>query len=153
MPVEKEQEFMIAHIVEPNGTINVGSYEEILAFINGFVEANNDLVIDDAEGFKTAKEIRAAANKTIDLIKRHRIDTIKEYVGTFEERCKNLETILDNFAKGLGKKIKAYDDAQKTVSAATAPKVITATLKFYDEKVVDKLKTFAEKHGCQLTIK
>lgn len=150
--MEQEKTFDLVS-VESEGTLVIDSYEAFLEGVKNYIAANKVFLIQDKADLKIAKETRAEINKKIKAIDRFRIDSIEDFVSLFASQCKEVTALLNEHQKAFGEAIKAFEETQKTVSTIAKPKVITATLKFYDTKVLDKLKSFAEKNGCELTIK
>ena len=150
--MEQEKTFELTTI-ESNGTLEINSYENFLEHIKAYIEKNKVFVIQDEADKKLAKKIRADINKKADAMDRFRIDSIDEFVSTFATQCKTIANMLDEHQKAFGAAIKAYEDKQKAVSVSNKPKVIIATVKFYDEKIKEKLQQFAKENGCELTFK
>lgn len=150
--MEKEQTFELTTI-ESNGTLEINSYDNFLEAIQNYINKNKVFVIQDEADKKLAKKIRADINKRVDAMQRFRIDTTEDFVSTFVKQCKVIEDLLYEHQKEFGAAIKAYEDQQKAVSVSNKPKIITATVKFYDEKIKAKLEQFAQENGCELTFK
>ena len=150
--MEQEKTFELVS-VENEGTLEINSYEVFLEGVKNYIASNKVFLIQDKGDLKLAKETRAEINKKIKAIDRFRIDSIEDYVSLFASQCKEVTALLNEHQKAFGEAIKTYEDSQKAVSTLNKPKVITATLKFYDEKVLEKLQAFAEKNGCELTVK
>jgi hypothetical protein len=138
--------------VENEGTLEIGSYELFLESIKNYIDSNKVFLIQDKADLKLAKETRADINKKIKAIDRFRIDSIEDFVSLFAEQCKTITALLNEHQKAFGEAIKTYEEQQKS-STLAKPKVITATVKFYDAKVIEKLQQFAQENGCELTIK
>ena len=138
--------------VENEGTLEIGSYELFLESIKNYIASNKVFLIQDKADLKLAKETRADINKKIKAIDRFRIDSIEDFVSLFAEQCKTITALLNEHQKAFGEAIKTYEDQQKS-STIAKPKVITATVKFYDAKIIEKLQQFAQENGCELTIK
>lgn len=147
--VELEEEHTSA------GNLVVKEYETVFNQVATFLDARPvfELTTDDDQ--KRAKEVRAEINKVLGLIKRRRIDVIADFTGVYEEQCKTIERLLDTRQKEFGKAISDYEEKVKSedVVASAAAKVYTATLKFTDEKLINKISEFAEKNNCELNIK
>lgn len=150
--MEQEKRFELTSI-ESDGTLQINSYAEFLEGVKNYIASNKVFLIQDKGDLKLAKETRAEINKKIKAIDRFRIDSTEDFVSLFVSQCKTITGLLEEHQKAFGEAIKAYEEQNKAVSGITKPKVITATLKFYDAKVVEKLKKFAEQNGCELTIK
>ena len=150
--MEQEKTFELVSI-ENEGTLEIGSYEIFLEGVKNYIASNKVFLIQDKADLKLAKETRAEINKKIKAIDRFRIDSIDDFVSLFATQCKTITSLLDEQQKAFGAAIKEYEEQQKAVSTLNKPKVITATLKFYDEKVLEKLTQFAQENGCELTIK
>lgn len=138
--------------VENEGTLEIGSYELFLESIKNYIASNKVFLIQDKADLKLAKETRADINKKIKAIDRFRIDSIEDFVSLFAEQCKTITALLNEHQKAFGEAIKTYEESQKA-STIAKPKVITATVKFYDAKIIEKLQQFAQENGCELTIK
>ena len=149
--MEQEKTFELVS-VENEGTLEINSYEVFLEGVKNYIASNKVFLIQDKGDLKLAKETRAEINKKIKAIDRFRIDSIDDFVSLFASQCKEVTTLLNEHQKAFGEAIKTYEESQKA-STIVKPKVITATLKFYDSKVIEKLQVFAQENGCELTIK
>ena len=136
-------------IVNQEGVLVLNQYELLQAEINNFIANRPSLIINDKNDYKLVKEFRTQTNKVLKAIKDERLQTTRELLSAYEEQCKTLERMLDEHQKVLGESLKIFDEQNGKVK----PKQISVTLKFYDTKVIDKLKKFAEQNGCELTIK
>lgn len=136
-----------------NNVLKVKDFEKTLQTAKDIVASANLVITNDADK-KLAKETRATFNKVVKAIDRKRIDDTNDFISQFNDECNQIKSIFDEAQKKLGEDINAYEEAHKVVvvESATVAKFV-ATLKFSDPKVVDKLKTFAEKNGCELSIK
>lgn len=134
--------------------LKVLDFEKTLAKAQEIVSSAN-LVITNDDDKKLAKETRATFNKIVKAIDRKRIDDSTDFVSRFIEECNAIKQVFDDAQKKLGEEITAYEEAHKVVVVESneAAKKYTATLKFTDPKVVDKLTKFATTNGCELTIK
>lgn len=137
-----------------DGVLMVKDFANTYATAQKIIEEHPIVTIETDEQKKIAKATRATLNKIVKAIDRKRIDTLNDFGYAFEEQCNCIKTLFDNHASALGEKIKEYEESQKLAVSETAKqKVITATLKFYDEKIIKKLTDFAQKNGCELSIK
>lgn len=134
------------------GILNVVNFEEILGIVNEILNQNPVFKIENDSDKKICKERRANLNKCIKAIDRRRIDLVEEFTTEFTSQCKQITELLDTRQKELGVEIKAYEDSLKEV-VVEKPKVITATLKYQDAKLTEKIIKFAEKYGIELSIK
>ena len=140
--------------VNDNGVIYINDYEKCLEIAKNIVNTYNIESITDDSDKKYAKEIGARYNKVIDVIKRVRIDTIKDLTSKFEEQCKTLSAILESREKELGSMIKEYEAKVKEEAGSVAVKKVTATIKFSDNEKTRKLITdFCTKHSLELNFK
>lgn len=151
MHVEQEKTFDLVSI-EDEGTLVISSYETLLEGVKNYIASNKVFLIQDKSDLTLAKKTRAEINKKIKAIDRFRIDSIEDFVSLFAEQCKTITALLNEHQEAFGEAIKTYEEQQKE-NTITKPKVITATLKFYDEKIIEKLKQFAQENGCELKIK
>ena len=152
--MEQEREFSLTSI-ENDGTLLINSFEGLLLAVKAYVQENKVFAIQTKSDCTFARKQRAEINNKLEAIKRFRIDTVNDFVTEFNEQCKTIETLLDDLQKDYGNAIKAFTDSQKLVvdTNINKPKKLTATLKFYDEKIIEKLKQFAIENNCELTIK
>lgn len=152
---EEEIKFELDTVADKTtGVLAVSSYENTLAVAKKILEEHPVFEIANDDDKKVAKNLRASFNKIVKAIDRRRIDTIADFTTEFTEQCNNIKNLFDDAQKALGEKISAYEEAQKAavVEAAKVTK-FTATLKFTDPKVVDKLTKFAQTNNCELVIK
>lgn len=150
--MEQEKSFDLVS-VNNKGTLEIFSYESFLEGVKNYISANKVFIIQDKSDLKVAREIRAEINKKIKTIDRFRIDSIDDFVCLFASQCKEITSLLSEHQKAFGEAIKTYEENQKAVSTIAKPKVITATLKFYDEKIIEKLEQFASENNCEMTFK
>lgn len=136
------------------GLLAVSDYETTLAVTQKILDEHPVFEIATDDDKKAAKALRSSFNKVVKAIDRRRIDTIADFTTEFTEQCNTIKNMFDERQKVLGEKISAYEEAQKTVAVEGAKVTkYTATLKFTDPKIVDKLTVFAQKNGCELVIK
>jgi len=152
---EEELKFELDTVSDRNtGVLAVADYDNTLALAKRILEEHPVFEITNDDDKKVAKNLRASFNKIVKSIDRRRIDTVADFTTDFTEQCNNIKVLFDDAQKALGERINAYEEAQKTVAVEGAKVTkYTATLKFTDPKVVDKLTAFAQKYGCELTIK
>jgi len=131
----------------------VKDYDVQLAKVQEILEDHPVFKITNDEEKKQAKAIRASFNKAVKAIDRRRIDDIADFTSSFTEQCKTLAGLLDERQKAFGEEINAYEESQKAVANETVVKKITATLKYTDPKITDKLIKFAQTNNCELVIK
>lgn len=150
---EKEEKALEIVSSKQGGVLAVKDFETVKALVDKVVESNKPFLIIDDEDKTRAKKVRAELNKKVSTIDRMRIDSVSDFVSAFEEQCKALTAPLKKLADDYGKEIKAFEDSQKLVSPVdNKPKVITATIKYYDSKTTDKLVKFCEENGCTLKV-
>ena len=138
------------------GTLVVKDFDTTYALAEKIIAEHPIVKIENDEVKKQFKATRATFNKIVKAIDRKRIDTLSEFGFEFEGQCNLIKHLFEEHQARMGEAIKEYEDSQKLVVAegeTAKPKVITATLKFYDEKIVKKLTDFAQKNGCELSIK
>lgn len=135
------------------GLIAVRDKERVWEIAKELVNRTPAFVIEDKEGLKRAKGWHADINAIIKGIDRKRIDTIEDFTSDFANDCNELKNFLVQHLALLKEEIKTYEDKQKAVIGTATVKKFTATLKFSDPKIVDKLTKFAQTNGCELTIK
>lgn len=135
------------------GLIAVKDKEHVWEIAKELVSRTPVFIIEDKEGLKKAKGWHADINAIIKGIDRKRIDTIEDFTSDFANDCNELKEFLVQHLALIKEEIKTYEDKQKAVLGTTAVKKFTATLKFTDPKVVDKLTKFAQQNGCELVIK
>ena len=138
------------------GTLVVKDFDATYALAEKIIAEHPIVKIENDEVKKQIKATRATFNKIVKAIDRKRIDTLAEFGFEFEAQCNLIKQVFDKHQAKMGEVIKEYEDSQKLVVSegeTAKPKVITATLKFYDEKIVKKLTDFAQKNGCELSIK
>ena len=132
----------------------VKDFDVTLAKAKEILDSHPVFEILTDEDKKAAKALRASFNKVVKAIDRRRIDDVEDFTAQFTEQCNTIKAMFDEHQKELGAQISAYEEAHKdvVVAGATVTK-FTATLKFTDPKVKDKLTKFAIANGCELTIK
>jgi hypothetical protein len=136
------------------GVLAVKDFGKTLDTAKRIIEQYPVPTIENDAQKKDAKAVRATLNKIVKAIDRKRIDTVNDYTTEFEDSCNQIKTLFDERQAEFGKAISEYEDSQKTViGAATDIKKFTATIKFTDGTLIEKLKNFCTKHGCELTIK
>lgn len=131
----------------------VKDYDIQVAKVQKILEQHPVFEITNDDEKKDAKAIRASFNKAIRAIDRRRIDDIAEFTSSFDIQCKAIANMLDERQKAFGEKINAYEAAQKAVVGETAVKKITATVKYTDAKITEKLRKFCITNNCELVIK
>jgi len=146
-----EEKFEI-DLVNNNDVIELKNYEKTLEIANEILGEYQAFKIENDDELKIAKEKRAKLNKVVSMIDRRRIDTINDFTSLYVNQCKSLTELFDKRQKEIGIEINKYIESKKE-SVVSKPKVITATVKFYDEKVVDKLSNFCSKNNCELSVK
>lgn len=142
-------EYPIIITSNTEGDLVLNNYEKLLSDVKNFIKSREVFLIQNKSDYSLIKEYRTATNKLQKAIADGRKQVKEELLETFETHCKTLETMLEEHSKSLGEAIKLYDEANGKIK----PKKYSVTLKFTDEKLIEKLKTFAEKNGCELTIK
>lgn len=108
-------------------------------------------VIQSEDDFKKAKKIRAAYNHCIKAVNDKRISTIDEFTSDFTAQCKEIADMFKAREQEFKAAITAWDEQHKIVADKQAK--ITVTIKFYDPKLVEKLKKFALDHNCDFSVK
>ena len=141
--------FELETYTNKNGIIEIKNYDELYDSIKDLLDNEIVSIISDGDERKEAYKRRTELNKLKEVIDRRRIDTTKEVLGLFNDELKELAELVDSKSKEYSEEIKNYDAKTKVL----APKKITATLKFSDEKVIDELIEFAKNNNCELTIK
>lgn len=137
-----------------NGILAVKDFESNLQLVTNALSVYQNIVINTEEEKKELKSKRAELNKIIKAIDRKRIDTLTQFCDDFEIQCNTIKEQFDIAQKTIGEKVKEFEDNQKVaVEEGKSITKYTATLKFYDERVIKKLQEFAIKNCCELTIK
>jgi len=138
------------------GTLAVKNRDETLATVQAILNSpayQVPIITNDKEN-KEAKEKRATLNKAIKEIDRRRIDTIAEFTQDFADDCNLIKEAFSERERGFKAAIDGYVASQKVEAVEIASgKKYVATIKFTDEKIIEKLKTFCEKNKCDLVIK
>jgi recombinational DNA repair ATPase RecF len=153
---EKEVKFELEVVSDKSsGVLKLGDYDKSLKLANEILTANPVFPIENDTDKKIAKDIRARLNKVAEQVSRVRIDSVDEFTRDFSNQCKEIGDLFKARADEFGKVIKPYEEAQKLVAgeALSKPKVITCTVKFYDEKILNKIIDFCTKNGCELSVK
>lgn len=153
---EKEVKFELEVVSDKErGVLKLGDYEKSLETANAILANNPVFVINDDNDKKIAKDTRARLNKVAEQVNRVRIDSIDEFTKEFANQCKEIADKFKTRANEFGEIIKPYEEAQKVIAGeiVSKPKVITCTVKFYDEKILKKLADFCTKNGCELAVK
>ena len=149
----EEKRELVLDSKEINGVFQVSNYDEILANLQDILCTDYKVFkITNEDEYRELKDKRARLNKVIESIDRRRIDTIEELTKTYEYQCRQLKNIVNERKLELAQEIKIWADSKKEVVVDTKKK-ITATIKYYDEKISKKLEDFCRKNGCELTIK
>ena len=142
-------QYELAIVSDKEGTLVINNYELLQDEVAKYIANRPLLIISDKSDYKLVKEFRTEINKLSKAIKDGRLQTTRDLLSVFEEQCKTLEKQLDDHSKALGETLRVFDENNGKIK----PKKYSVTLSFYDEKIIDKLKTFAEKNGCEMTIK
>ena len=157
--LETTKEFNVAVSQFTNGTevgYEITNFDATKEFAKSICESYIDVVIENDDMKKQAKEFRARCNKARDKIKGLRLSTMKEIMGTFEAQCKELEKIFDTKQKKIGEMLNCYEEAQKE-EKTLVNKTATYTYKFKltftdvaDSEILDNLISFCKKNDITL---
>jgi len=139
-------------VVTLEGKPLVKDYDGLYQLALEIIAKNPITIITNDFECTDKRAVATKLNKMVDLIKRTRIDSVSDLVSTFENQCKELEKILDDHRKAIMETINAYSDSKKEVVVPKQTK-ITATLKFYNQELIPKIKKFASDNNCEFTIK
>lgn len=166
---EKEETIVVETVPEVVDTqeaikapVLIDNYAGYMAKIDEFLDNHAVFVIQNDEDKKKAKKVRAEVNAAFESLKRMRIDSVKKYVGTFEEQMKGFEAKVAAREKEFKQAIADYDaslvvEAQDLGDVAVGlnvkAKTYTITIKTNDPKVVEKLKKIALDANCAIAIK
>ena len=148
--METKKSFQLS--VETKGKLTLANKNLIIEQALDIISEMPTTIIQDDSELKRVKEFRASCNNCIKAIDRLRIDYVADYTSEFEADCNAVKKIFEDKQKELGVAVKTYEDSKKEVVVERKHK-ITATLKFYDENIIKKIKKFAEQNGCELSIK
>ena len=151
-----ELRFELETISSKEGGLQIqGGYESTLAVVYKILELYPAFEITNDTEKKQAKELRATFKKCVDSIDRTRIDSIADYTATFTNQCNTLKALFEERRLEFDRNIKEYEASQKAVlgTASASVKKYTATIKFTDEKLIEKIKNFCIENGCELVIK
>ncbi len=150
--MEKEIYFELDTVADTeNGIIKINDYNYSLGLVNKILDENPAFIIESEEAYKDIYKTRAKLNKIVDAIDRKRIDTIDDFTAIFREQCNTLKLLLSKRIGEYTEEIKKWKESQN--ENTTTKKLITATLKFYDEKLIKKIKDFAVKNNIDFKIK
>ncbi len=103
---------------------------------------------DKPKNKEEALSLRVIAKNLKDLVSTVRKGIINSTMGTFEEQAKSIEKLLDTFDKECKEEKEAWLKA--TTNKADKPVAIKLEIKSYDSKVIDKVKAYALKLGCEV---
>lgn len=160
---EEPHEFDIIPVQdEQTKVFSIRNYDELYSRISKWVSENSPKgKIDSQEAFdhylkdkpKVLKEgdsfsLRVVAANLKELVSTVRKGIVKSTMGTFEEQAKSIETLLDTFDKECKEEKAAWLKA--TTNKVAKPTALSLTIKSYDAKVIDKVKAYAIKLGCEV---
>ena len=149
MEEEKKEEALELEIDSnpANGIVAIKNFETALAITKMILDEYQPFEIKNEDEKKNAKMLRARFNSMVKQIDRNRIDTLNEFTGSFVDKCNQLSVPLKERANEFGERIKAYENKMGK------PEEIVCTLKFYEPKVLNKLKDFCAKYSISITVK
>lgn len=142
-------EYQIMITANQDGDLVLNCYDELLEAAKQCIDDNPCFLVQTKKDQTKLREFRSNVNKKKKAIADGRKQVKEQLLETFENQCKTIENLLDEHQKKLGEAITAYDEQNGKIK----PKQYSVTLKFYDEKLIEKLKKFAETNNCELTIK
>ena len=147
---------------EVTKVFSIQNYDVLYARIKKWCEDNNPVgKINNQGDFdyylkdkpKVLKEgdnysLRVIASNLKELVSTVRKGIIKSTMGTFEEQAKSIEVLLDEFDKSCKAEKAAWLKA--TTNKVDKPTAIKLEVKSYDAKVIEKVKAYALKLGCEV---
>lgn len=160
---EEPQEFSIIPIQdETTKVFSIQNYEELFSRINKWCQTNNptgliksqadyDYYLKDKpkslkEGNTYSLRVKAASLK--ELVATVRKGIIKSTMGVFEEQAKAIENALteyDNICK-----LQKVEWLKATTNKVDKPTFLKLEVKSYDQKIIEKVKAYALKLGCEV---
>lgn len=158
---QQPQEFSIIPVQdETTKVFSIQNYDELYARIEKWVQENSPkgkiqnqgdfdyYLKDKPKNKEEALSLRVIAKNLKDLVSSVRKGIINSTMGTFEEQAKNIEKLLDAFDKECKEEKEAWLKA--TTNKVAKPTALSITIKTYDEKVLEKVKAYALKLGCEV---
>ena len=160
---QQPQEFSIIPVQdETTKVFSIQNYDELYARIEKWVQENSpkgkiqnqgdfDYYLKDKQ--KVLKDgetysLRVVAANLKELVSTVRKGIIKTTMGVFEEQAKNIEKLLDDFDKECKEEKAAWLKA--TTNKIAKPTALSITVKTYDAKVLENVKAYALKLGCEV---
>lgn len=92
--------------------------------------------------------IRVIASEMRELVSNVRKGVIQATMGVFEQQAKSIERLLDKFDSECKAEKVAYMD--KHINVAKKPTINKLEIKSYDSKVIEKVRAYALKLGCEV---
>ena len=91
---------------------------------------------------------RAEAATIKELVEGGRKGIVKQTMGTFEDQAKRIEKLLGDFDKDCKEEKDKWLKA--TTNKVAKPTALSITVKTFDKKVIEKVKAYALKLGCEV---
>jgi molecular chaperone DnaK (HSP70) len=142
-----EYEIMIT--ANPEGDLVLNCFEQLLEAAKQCIEDYPCFLVQSKQDQTKLRKFRSEINKKKKAIADGRKQVKEQLLETFEAQCKTIEDLLDEHQKKMGEAINAYDERNGNIKQ----KQYSVSLKFFDEKVIEKIKQFAIENNCELTIK
>jgi vacuolar-type H+-ATPase subunit H len=138
--------------ITTNGELTVQNYEETLSNLIEILKAINvpEKITTELEK-KELKNSRATLNRMIKQINERRIGIVEDFTSSFQRQCKNFVNLINEKQILIGEKVKEYEDSKKEI-VVEKQKTITATLKFNNPNVLEKLIKFCEENLIELKV-
>ena len=162
--VEEEQQAKGFNIIpiqdEITKVFSIQNYDELYVRVKKWVQDNSPkgkiknqgdfdyYLKDKSKNKEEAYSLRVIAKNTKELVSTVRKGIIKTTMGTFEEQAKNIEKMLDAFDQECKEEKETWLKA--TNNKVAKPVSLSLTVKTYDEKVLEKVKKYALKLGCEV---
>jgi len=146
------KETLEIELYQENGVLEIKDFNELKNGVMDYISRRpithitNDIELDELT------KLRTQVNKMVETLSTTRKNIEKEVIGTFKSQCTEIEKILGKYSDDITKELNVYKENNITRFAST-PKIITATIKFYDTKKIELLAQFCETNGLTLSIK
>lgn len=144
---------LVPNIDKGTGMVTLGNFDALKETCSKFIKDNSIFVhptIQDPAEIKICKNERTELNKAKKSISDARIKINSFLMGDFNEKCKELEKMLDTASKEHTESLNNAKEILegKTEQQAGAPQVYTIQVSSLDLEVIEKVKEYAKKKGC-----
>jgi hypothetical protein len=105
-------ELTFQHNIEELPAMLAFNYDELKEGLQNYLSRFEGLVVTE-DMIKSAEADRAAINRTLDAIKRARIDIKKRAFDAFEQKAKELETMCDKASEGIAAQLRKFEQKRQ----------------------------------------